>query len=100
MVDRAYKGALPAFRTALKELQLGFSKVRPKTDWNRLRVVPLLKHVDSLEAVLKSRRFAREISRLSRGVPMFHSDLVYLRENVKELESALRRERKASERTS
>jgi hypothetical protein len=97
MVDRAYKGAIPTFRTTLEELKGEFSNVRSKTDWNRLRVEPLLKHVASLEAILRSKRFAREISRLRRGMPMFHSDLVYLRENVKELQSTLRREKKASE---
>lgn len=96
MVDRAYKGAIPAFRTALEELEGEFSRIRSETDWNRLRVEPLLHHVESLEAILKSRRFAGETSRLRRGVPMFRSDLVYLRENVNELKKTLRFEKRAS----
>jgi hypothetical protein len=100
MVDRAYKGAIPAFMTALEELRDEFSRIHSRTDWTRLRVEPLLKHVASLEVILKSRRFAREISRLRSGTPMFHSDLVYLRQNVKELERALLREKKASGRNS
>ena len=38
--------------------------------------------------------FAKEYSRLRRGVVMFHSDLVYLRDNVKALEKTLESEKK------
>lgn len=98
-MDRVYKGAFGKFRTELEELRDGFAETRPKTDWNRLRIEPLLKHVDSLEAILKSRRFSVEVSRLTRGVSMFHSDLVYLRHNIQELRKLLRSAQKASKRT-
>lgn len=98
MVDRVYKGAIPSFRAALRDLKREFSELRPRTDWNRLRVEPLLKHVESLQAILESPRFSQEVSRLTRGTPMFHSDLAYLRENVKALQDVLRREKAASER--
>ncbi len=99
MVDRAYKGAIPAFRESLDELEREFGKVESRTDWVRLRIEPLRRHVESLEAILRSRRFSGEIERLRRGVPMFHSDLVYLRENVIELRAALRREQRAALRS-
>ncbi len=38
--------------------------------------------------------FAKEYSRLRRGVLMFHSELVYLRDNVKALKSTLESENK------
>jgi hypothetical protein len=93
MVDRAYKGALPAFRKTLEHLRDEFSRVKPKTDWAKLRVEPLLRHVKELEHRLKSRDFSGETSRLRKGVNQFHSDLVYLRDNVRWLEEILRSEK-------
>ncbi len=98
MVDRVYKGAFRDFRADLKELREGFVRIDSRTDWNGLRIEPLLKHVDSLESVLRSKPFAREISRLRRGVSMFHSDLVYLRHNVRELRKTLRLAKTSSDR--
>jgi hypothetical protein len=99
MVDRVYKGAFAAFRADLQGLKKGFASLKPKTDWNRLRIEPLLQHVDALEAIVKSKRFESEASRLRRGVSMFHSDLVYLRHNIRELKEALRLERNSSGRS-
>ncbi len=99
MVDRVYKDALPNFRKALEELRQGFASLPSNTtDWNQMRVEPLLRHVVSLEEVLRSKRFAGENARLKRGVPMFHSDLVYLRLNLMVLQETLEREKKAIER--
>lgn len=98
MVDRVYKSDLPAKRRALEKLRKDFSNLDSKTNWTTLRIDPLLKHLDSLERLLKSREFSGESSRLRRGVPMFHSDLVYLRLNVLELEKLLRIEKRASQR--
>jgi hypothetical protein len=100
MVDRAYWRALPAFRADLEELRSRFSEIPSRTDWVRLRVDPLLSHVVSLERVLKSKRFAAEASRLRHGMPMFHADLVYLRQNILELKRTLQREKKAAARSS
>jgi hypothetical protein len=55
----------------------------------------LLDHVKSLERLLRSPTFARETARLRRGVVMFRSDLVYLRENVKALKKILEIERRS-----
>jgi molecular chaperone GrpE (heat shock protein) len=99
MVDRVYKSDLPRLRKALEELRDEFSKLgSSKTDWTRLRIEPLLKHVDSLERLLSSEEFSRESSHLRKGVAMFHSDLVYLRENVKALEKVLQSEKKSLKR--
>jgi len=89
MVDRVYRSGIPALRKELEALRGEFSTLHLKTDWVRLRIVPLLKHARELERLVSSQRFSREYSRLSRGVAQFHSDLVYLRTNSKELRKIL-----------
>jgi len=94
MVDRVYKTDLPRLRRDLEELRREFdNRDSSGTNWTRLRVEPLLKHIDSLQEPLKSEEFSREFSRLRKGVVMFHSDLVYLRVNVKALRELLRSEK-------
>lgn len=93
MVDRVYKEDLPLLRIALEELRRDFSKVDSRTDWVRLRIDPLLEHLDSLERLSRSGEFSQEFSRLRRGVKLFLSDLVYLRENVKGLQELLKSEK-------
>ena len=96
MVDRVYKADLPRLREDLETLRENFSELdSSKTDWTKLLIEPLLKHLDSLERLLHSKEFSDEFSRLRKGVGMFHSDLVYLRQNVKELERLLRSEQKS-----
>jgi len=97
MVDRVYKSDLPALRDSLEELRKSFSHLNSKTDWTKLRIEPLLKHLRSLEQLLESGEFSREFSRLTKGVELFHSDLVYFRTNVRGLEKLLQSEKKASE---
>jgi hypothetical protein len=92
MVDRVYKEGIPAAIGALEELKEEFSAADSTTDWKKLRVEPLLEHARSLERLLRSPEFSRETSRLRRGVAMFHSDLVYLRDNIKALRLILRAE--------
>jgi molecular chaperone GrpE (heat shock protein) len=96
MVDKVYKADLPRLRKALERLRGEFSDLGPsKTNWTKLRIEPLLKHLDSLEQLLHSEEFSQEFSRLRKGVRMFHSDLVYLRENVRALETLLQSEKKS-----
>jgi hypothetical protein len=92
-MDRSYKEDIPKARRALAELKKEFSALASTTDWTKLRIEPLLDHVKSLERLLRSSKFARETARLRRGVVMFHSDLIYLRENVKALKEILAVER-------
>ena len=94
MVDRVYKKDLPALRNSLEELRESFSNLSSKTDWTKLRIEPLLKHLRSLEQLLESGEFSRESSRLTKGVELFHSDLVYFRTNVRGLEKLLQSEKK------
>ena len=89
-MDRVYKSDIPAIKKTLDELAMEFSGIDFKTDWLRLRIEPLREHVGRLERLLLSPKFARETSRLTRGVSMFHSDLVYFRENVKTLKLILK----------
>ena len=89
MVDRAYKRDLPRFREALEKLRDGFSKVDSKTDWTRMRIEPLLKHLDALERDLNSPEHAAEFAHLTKGVAQFHSDLVYFRTNIESLKKVL-----------
>ena len=93
-MDRSYKEDIPRTRRALEELKKEFSGVASTTDWTKLRIEPLLKHVKFLERLLRSPKFSQETARLRRGVVMFHSDLVYLRENVKALKEILKIEKK------
>jgi hypothetical protein len=97
-MDRSYKEDIPKTKRALDELKKEFSGVASTTDWTKLRIEPLLDHVKSLERLLRSPKFARETARLRRGVVMFHSDLVYLRENVKALKQILDVERRSRRR--
>ena len=94
-MDRVYKDDLPALIEALAGLRREFKGLTPRTDWARLRIAPLLQHARALQRVVDAPQFSRETSRLARGVVMFRSDLVYLRENVKALRAVLEVERKA-----
>jgi hypothetical protein len=94
-MDRSYKEDIPRARKALEELKKEFSRVASTTNWTKLRIEPLLDHVKSLERLLRSPKFARETTRLRRGVVMFHSDLIYLRQNVKALKEILEVETKS-----
>jgi hypothetical protein len=94
MVDRVYKGAIPALKKDLEQLRKEFTKLKSNTDWAHLRVDPVLKHAGELRRLVSSRRFSSEFARLNKGVALFHSDLVYLRTNVKELQKLLETERK------
>jgi len=93
-MDRSYKEDIPKMSRALEALKKEFSNVASTTDWTKLRIEPLLYHARFLERLLRSPKFARETARLRRGVVMFHSDLIYLRENVKALKEILKIERK------
>ena len=94
MVDRVYKGSLPALKKDLEQLKKEFTKLRSPTDWARLRVDPVLKHAGELGRLVSSRQYSDEFARLTKGVALFHSDLVYLRTNVKELQKLLETEKK------
>ena len=93
MVDRVYKNGLPELRNALEKLREDFADLGSKRDWTKLRIEPLLKHLECLEELLGSGEFSREFSRLTKGVELFHSDLVYFRTNVKGLKKILQSER-------
>jgi len=93
-MDRSYKEDIPKAKRDLEELKKVFSGVASTTNWTKLRIEPLLDHVKSLERLIRSPKFARETARLRRGVVMFHSDLVYLRQNVKALKEILKIESK------
>jgi predicted RNase H-like nuclease (RuvC/YqgF family) len=94
VVDRVYKGGIPALRKTLEKLKMEFSELKSKTDWTKVRVEPLLRHALQLEQQLKS----QGSSRLTKGVRMFHSDLVYLRENISGLEEILQSEKRSLRR--
>jgi hypothetical protein len=97
-MDRSYKEDIPRAKRTLEELRKAFLGVHSTADWTKLRIEPLLEHVKSLERLLRSPKFARETARLRRGVVMFHSDLVYLRENVNALKEILKIERSSHRR--
>ncbi|HRJ47764.1 MAG TPA: hypothetical protein PKY38_10425 [Opitutaceae bacterium] len=88
-MDKVYKGDIPRHRKTLLKFKKEFSRIRSSTDWTKLRIEPLIKHVTSLERLLSSPKFSRENTRLRKGVSMFHADLVYLRANEKALKEIL-----------
>jgi len=95
MVDRVYKEDLPRSRSKLEGLREEFVKLGPSgARWARLRIDPLLKHVDTLEQLIHSDEFSGESSRLTKGVELFHSDLVYFRQNIRGLQRLLLSEKK------
>jgi hypothetical protein len=87
VVDRVYGSDLPQLRKTLAELKSEFSRLDTPTDWVRLRIVPLQNHVNALERALRTWRSTP----LRGAVPMLHSDLVYLKENVRHLQRQLER---------
>lgn len=89
MVDRVYVGDLPRLREALSMLRSEFNKTDRSTPWVRLRVDPLLKHVRELESLVP----LIGPSGVRGVVPMLHSDLTYLRENVRRLKRTLAAQR-------
>jgi hypothetical protein len=95
-MDRVYKSDIPASVSELERLQREFARLDRATDWNKLRIEPVLAHAKSLDRLLRSTEFARETARLRRGVGMFHADLVYLRENIRGLKAVLAAETKSS----
>jgi hypothetical protein len=95
LVDRVYQGQIPALRSTLERLKRDFSNLNPRSNWTRLRVDPLLAHARQLEKQLRTMGSAR----LTKGVSMFHSDLVYLRQNVSDLKRMLAAEQKAARRS-
>lgn len=94
-MDKVYKEDIPRHKNTLVDLKREFSRIRGSTDWTKLRVEPLLEHVTSLERLLRSPKFSRENARLRKGVAMFHSDLVYLRANIKVLKELLAAEKRS-----
>ncbi len=97
-MDKVYLSDIPAARRALEQLQVDFAGLDTRTDWRRLRVGPLLRHVRTLQRVLEAPEFAGEVARLRRGVSMFRADLVYLRENIQALQAIVAHERQRSRR--
>jgi hypothetical protein len=93
MVDRVYRSDLPRLRRVLLEIRAEFSKTGRGKDWVRLRIDPLLRHLERLERLMPS----IESSRLRGGAPMLHSDLVYFRDNLKRLGRVLRSETKRAQ---
>lgn len=95
-MDKAYKGDIPRHKKTLVDLKRAFSRIASTTDWAKLRIDPLLKHVAALERRLLSPEFSRETARLRKGVAMFHADLVYLRANIKALKEILAAEQRGA----
>lgn len=94
-MDRVYKEDVPAAIEALEQLRAELTELTPRTDWIGLRIEPLLAHARALVAVMRSPRHARATTRLSRGVVMFRSDLIYLRDNLRSLRAIVAAEKAA-----
>lgn len=92
MVDRVYRSDLPRLRKILLKMRKEFVEIGAPTDWVRIRIDPLLAHLEQLNRMVRIWDSARR----QQGVSMLHSDLVYFRENVIGLERVLAAERKRS----
>jgi hypothetical protein len=92
MVDRVYRADLPELRKSLLDLRRDFFDLDTSTDWVRLRINPLLAHIDQLRAVIR----IWDSSRLRGAVPLLHADLVYFRNNVRGLRRILASEQRMS----
>lgn len=90
MVDHVYKGDLPALRQILEKLKQDLSERPAPPQWLRRRVEALIRHTKALEDILGTSELSKDSYRLRGGVVFLHSDLVYLRTNVKGLEELLR----------
>lgn len=88
-MDKVYKSDIPEMIQTLRQFKSDFSRIESKTDWANLRIAPLLKHAKTLQKIIESPKFAKETARLTRGVRMFRSDLVYLRTNIAALRDVL-----------
>lgn len=97
-MDRVYKEDVPAAIEALEQLRAELTELTPRTDWIGLRIEPLLAHARALVRVMRSPRHARATTRLTRGVVMFRSDLIYLRDNVRALRAIVAAEKAAPAR--
>jgi hypothetical protein len=94
-----YKAGLPGLGKKLEELRKDFAGLGPEgARWARLRIDPLISHTRTLEHLITSEEFSGESSRLRKGVVLFHSDLVYLRQNVLGLQKLLQSERRRLEK--
>jgi hypothetical protein len=85
-MDRSYKEDIPKAKKELEALKKQFQGVASTTDWTKLRIDPLLEHVNSLERLLRSPSFARETARLRRAVALTRSQIT----NPRRLTSRLR----------
>jgi hypothetical protein len=94
VVDRVYLKQIPAMRESLERLKGELAHLSPKTNWAKLRADPLLIHARRLEQLLDPLKSTR----LTKGVRMFHSDLVYLQENVSALEQIVKSEKISARR--
>lgn len=92
MVDRVYRSDLARLRKVLLNMRRELSQLDPSTDWGRLRIDPLLSHLEQLRILVRIWSSSRQRG----GVPMLHSDLVYFRQNAKGLEKVLASERRRS----
>ena len=97
MVDRVYKGGIPELRKDLEKLRDDFLDIGSKTNWVKMRIEPVLRHAETLEQLMVSPEFSQDFSHLTKGVVLFHSDLVYLRTNVKGLKEIFRSEKRSSD---
>ena len=97
-MDKAYKSDIPRHKKTLLDLKREFLRISTSTDWTKLRIEPLLKHVSALERLLLAPQFSSESARLRKGVVMFHADLVYIRANIKALKEILAAETKSTGR--
>ena len=85
MDKEGYLFNLTRLKKELEEIRDDFSKFAPLTDWNKIRVNPLLDHLGNLMESLKW--FPRSI-----GEKLLEEDTKYFEKNIKGLRTVLKSE--------
>ncbi len=87
MSNRNYVSELKKRRSELEDLKGNFRMIPSSTDWNKIRIVPLLDYIDKL---IESIQFLPS----SIGNDMIEKDLDYIDYNVEGLRKVLNSETK------
>lgn len=85
MSKNEYVFKLEELKSELEKLQDKFTKIEPSTDWNKIRIEPLLRHLDTLKNVIGNNQSAVRDE-------LIKSDLEYFDRNIEGLKTVLRSE--------
>jgi hypothetical protein len=85
MDTKQYLSKLEDLKKEFEELKDAFSKFNPLTDWNKVRIDPLLRHLGNLMTLIQS--FPNSIKE-----QLVEADVNYFQQNIYGLKSVLKSE--------